>query len=309
LAVYNPVHYQELPELFMDFICSLTGKSPSTTGAGSEGALTKAAFNALCAVTDLNNALLSFILTSYNGFTTPAGHIGSKYKISHDISLLIPELWSRLSARETNPEFMIEDKGLEKLNDFVYNGKLVKASVLGYRITKHFVNHHFGRVFENPNVVFEDDMLQPELQSMDEFVDGINNIVENYAIVAKNYFEDGSVERAIPPLKALLNIMVNGEFEGKGIDSKEIRDMFSRDYVLNSQWYKERLKAKQEYDLSLWKKHKQYLNSFLSKAHNLSKDKQELLEEKQKEIEKRISYYQTNDYLESLIGTIGKDIL
>ena len=32
LAVYNPIHYQELPELFMDFICRLTGKSPSTTG-------------------------------------------------------------------------------------------------------------------------------------------------------------------------------------------------------------------------------------------------------------------------------------
>ncbi len=26
LAVYNPNHYQELPELFMDFVCSLTGK-------------------------------------------------------------------------------------------------------------------------------------------------------------------------------------------------------------------------------------------------------------------------------------------
>jgi hypothetical protein len=41
LAVYGPIHYQELPELFMDFIASLSGKSPSTTGAGSEGALTK----------------------------------------------------------------------------------------------------------------------------------------------------------------------------------------------------------------------------------------------------------------------------
>src|SRR5262249_1607889 len=40
LAVYNPIHYQELPELFMEFISSLTGKSPSTTGFGSEGALT-----------------------------------------------------------------------------------------------------------------------------------------------------------------------------------------------------------------------------------------------------------------------------
>ena len=57
LAVYNPIHYQDLPEMFMDFICSLTGKSPSTTGAGSEGGLTKGPFNALLPITDLNNAL------------------------------------------------------------------------------------------------------------------------------------------------------------------------------------------------------------------------------------------------------------
>nr|MDA3930507.1 hypothetical protein [Prolixibacteraceae bacterium] len=31
LAIYNPIHYQELPELFIDFICSITGKSPSIT--------------------------------------------------------------------------------------------------------------------------------------------------------------------------------------------------------------------------------------------------------------------------------------
>ena len=59
LAVYNPIHYQELPELFMEFISSLTGKSPSTTGFGSEGALTKGPFNALSPVIDLNNALVS----------------------------------------------------------------------------------------------------------------------------------------------------------------------------------------------------------------------------------------------------------
>jgi len=78
LAVYGPIHYQELPELFMDFVCSLTGKSPSTTGAGSEGALTKGPFNALVPTSDLNNALLGFILTGYSGFTTAAGHIGHK---------------------------------------------------------------------------------------------------------------------------------------------------------------------------------------------------------------------------------------
>ena len=73
LAVYNPIHYQELPELFMDLICSLTGKSPSTTGAGSEGALTKWPFNAMSTTDDLNNSLVSFILCDYGGYSTAAG--------------------------------------------------------------------------------------------------------------------------------------------------------------------------------------------------------------------------------------------
>jgi len=93
LAVYNPIHYQETPELFMDFICSLTGKSPSTTGAGSEGALTKGPFNMLTPTTDLNNALLSHILTESNAFSTAAGYVGGENKVDHDISLLIPEIW------------------------------------------------------------------------------------------------------------------------------------------------------------------------------------------------------------------------
>ena len=45
----------------MDFICSLTGKSPSTTGAGSEEAHQRAVQYA-GSTTDLNNALLSYIL-------------------------------------------------------------------------------------------------------------------------------------------------------------------------------------------------------------------------------------------------------
>jgi hypothetical protein len=73
LAVYSPIHYQELPELFMDFIASLTGKSPSTTGAGSEGALTKGPFNAMPMIIDLNNALVSYILCGHHGFSTAAG--------------------------------------------------------------------------------------------------------------------------------------------------------------------------------------------------------------------------------------------
>src|SRR5262249_60723532 len=105
LAVYGPIHYQELPGLFMEFIASLTGKSPATTGFGSEGALTKGPFNALWPVIDLNNALVSFILTSYPGFTTAAGFVGPNFQVDHDISLLIPEIWCRMKTAERDIDF------------------------------------------------------------------------------------------------------------------------------------------------------------------------------------------------------------
>ena len=75
LCVFGPIHYQELPEAFMDLIASLTGKSPSTTGAGSEGALTKGPFNALAPIYDLNAALVSYVLTGLPIFSTAAGWV------------------------------------------------------------------------------------------------------------------------------------------------------------------------------------------------------------------------------------------
>ena len=42
---FAPIHYLELPELFIDFIVSVTGKSPSTTGAGSGRSLDQKPFN------------------------------------------------------------------------------------------------------------------------------------------------------------------------------------------------------------------------------------------------------------------------
>ncbi|MCB1078531.1 MAG: hypothetical protein KDM64_11955, partial [Verrucomicrobiae bacterium] len=144
LAVYGPIHYQALPELFMDFIASLTGRSPSTTGAGSEGALTKGPFNALPPVIDLNAALLSYLLSGYEGFSTAAGYIGPKYRVDHDISLLVPEVWSRMFLDERKPEWLISKGYLEAVEDFEHEGRLVRASRLGYRITESFVQRFFG---------------------------------------------------------------------------------------------------------------------------------------------------------------------
>lgn len=311
LAVYNPMHYQELPELFMEFICSLTGKSPSTTGAGTEGALTKGPFNALSPTTDLNNALLSYILTDYQVFSTAAGYIGKNYKVQHDISLLVPELWCRLSEYERNAQSFIENNFLEKIEDFDYEGKRVSASRLGYRITREFCNQYFGRIFDNPDSIFPDDMLKPELQSMEDYVDGINNIVETQERVAKTYIEDGSVNAAIPPLKALIYIMAEGSFEGMDVSTPEFREMFRRQNVISSDWYQARLKRKVQLEIELMHRHLDYLKriqaDFVSDPLNLGNSE---------EIDRRITWVKlqrgkldSKNYWHHFIGTLGADPL
>jgi hypothetical protein len=212
LAVYNPIHYQELPELFMDMICSLTGKSPATTGFGSEGALTKGPFNALPGVIDVNNALVSAILTENSGFTTAAGFIGPKVRVEHDNSMLVPELWCRMRVAEREPRFLIDNGYLEKLADFKFGGTTVLASRLGYRITASFVDRFLGRIFEMPGTVFPEEMLRPEMQDMAEFAEGVKAIVAAQRAVAKEYFADGSAAAACPPVKVLLHIMAYGDY-------------------------------------------------------------------------------------------------
>jgi hypothetical protein len=304
LAVYNPIHYQELPELFMEFIASLTGNSPSTTGFGSEGALTKGPFNALPPVVDLNNAIVSMMLTGNPGFTTSAGYVGPRFRVDHDISMLVPEIWCRMEPYERNPAYLIEHGYLEKLSDFAFEGRTVLASRLGYRITALFAKHFLGRLFETPDVVLGDEMLRPELQDMGVYVQGIDNIVTAQKKVALNYFEDGSVNAACPPLRALLHIMAQGTFDGRGADDPDFRAMFSQESLLRCEWYLERLRCKQQRDMALWSRHVLALEQFQAgpTARNLP-DLALRIEVANRELA-RVG---APAYLEELSGTIGAD--
>jgi hypothetical protein len=309
LSVYNPIHYQEVPELFMDFICSLTGKSPSTTGAGSEGALTKGPFNMLVPTTDLNNALLSHILSEYQGFSSAAGYIGQENRFDHDISILIPEIWARLVPEDRDAKKLIKNNCLEKLEDFEYNGKKVLASRLGYRITKDFAFRCMNRLFDEPLAVFNERMLHPELQGMENYVDGINNIVEAQQKVAMRYFEEDSVDAAIPPLKILLHIMAFGSFEGKDLSDPELRKLFDRDYIIQSDWYNERLKLKQSKDVAFLKQQIEYLKNFMDNPDNQILVKEMHILNRLKKSEQRLKYVESEKYINELVGTIGADPL
>ncbi len=307
LAVYNPVHYQELPELFMDFISALTGKSPSTTGAGSEGALTKGPFNCLRPITDLNNALVSYLLTGLAGFSTPAGHIGSDVRVDHDVSLLVPEIWCRMSPQERMPAFLIGEQLLEKLEDFTYNGKLIPASRLGWRITARFIRRFAGRVFDNPNKVFDTAILKPETQDEAAFADGVLHIAEAQERIARTYFEDGSIELACPPLKALLHIMVHGTFEGKSINDPWIREMFTPESMLSSEWYAERLRTRQLREQQLWHRHVEALEIFINSTEYAEEKVALNLAGRLEVAQQQLAKVLAPEYLAELQGTLGAD--
>jgi hypothetical protein len=303
LAVYSPIHYQELPELFMDVICSLTGKSPSTTGFGSEGALTKGPFNALWPVVDLNNALVSAIMTGSAAFTTAAGYVGPHFRVDHDISMVVPEIWCRMKPHEREPRFLIEQGYLEKLQDMPFEGRPILASRLGYRITAIFADHFLGRLFENPDAIFTEEILRPERQDLAVFAEGVDSIVRAQREVASNYFTDGSVEGACPPLKALLHIMAFGSYDGLNLQDAAFRALFTRESVFESDWYKNRLATKQARDISLWQRHVRALETFYNDSARQYFDVSDRLTAARAELD-RVS---SSEYLAMLIGTIGAD--
>jgi len=307
LACYNPIHYMELPEFFMEVICSMTGKSPSTTGAGSEGALTKGPFNALPPIIDLNNALVGFILTGHKAFVTAAGYVGPHLRVDHDVSLIVPEVWCRLTPQERDPQFLIDNLFLEKCEDFEYNGKKLLASRLGWRVNSRFIHAFFGRVFNHPHAVFTEAMLKPELQDRDIFADGMENIIATQKKVAKMYFDDGSIAQACPPLKALLEIMANDEWDGKGLDHPELRAMFTRENLLASSWYAARLAAKQKIDRSLWRRHIEQLTGFLKRPNYTDLAEEMKIPDRLISARKMLAVVESPEYLQQLSGTIGAE--
>ncbi len=307
LAVFNPIHYFELPELFMEFICSMTGKSPSTTGAGSEGALTKGPFNALPPIIDLNNALVSFLLTGHSAFVTAAGYVGPHLRVDHDVSLIVPEIWSRMTVEERDAKFLIENHYLDKCEDFEHHGKKVLASRLGYRINIRFVHYFFGRVFNHPHAVFTEAMLKPELQDPGVFVDGMDNIITTQKRVAQMYFDDGSVAQACPPLQALLHIMWHDQWEGKGLDHADVRKLFTRENLLASDWYAARLKAKQAIDRKLLKRHGDYLDKFIKRPSHVDEAARLNIGDRLVQVRKKLEEVEAADYVKKLSGTIGAE--
>ena len=188
-----------------------------------------------------------------------------------------------------------------KLDD----GTVVPARRLGYRITRRFVRRYLGRIFDNPETVFDESMLRPETQDSSAFADGVQYIMEAYERVAKTYFEDGSIEEACPPLKILLHIMAHGNYEGRDETDPDIRRMFTREALLESDWYQQRLATQQKRETAMWQGHVDSLQSYLSVQDDLESGFRKMLQSRLEYAKSQLEHVQSSDYLSNLVGTTG----
>ena len=308
LCAYAPLHYMELPELFMEFISSMTGKSPSTTGAGSEGAMTKGPFNALPSVIDLNAAFLSFALTGYDGWLSSAGVIGPNVRVDHDISLLVPEVFSRMTPEERDARRLIAEGALEQVPDFEHEGELIEATRLGYRMTSKFQAKYFGRIFMHPHVVFSENMLRPELQDVDAYVASVRTIVTTHKRVAQSYLDDGTVALAVPPIRALLEVMATGESEGMTLHDERFRRLFDREEVLSSAWYRARLESQRASDSTHQRNAVAAMTKFIEEPTNAAAAERLGIGQRIEAMKARLETSTRPGAAEELAGTLGRQV-
>jgi len=103
--------------------------------------------------------------------------------------------------------------------------------------------------------------------------------------------------------------MAHGHFEGNDLSNPELRKYFDREFVIQSDWYKARLKLKQQKDMVFLKTQIQYLKDFIAHPNN-----SELVEEMQilnrlENAQNQLKHVESEKYFEELIGTIGADPL
>ena len=142
---------------------------------------------------------------------------------------------------------------------------------------------------------------------METFADGMDNIVVTQRRVAQMYFNDGSIAQACPPLRVLLHLMCGATWEGKDLCHPEIRNLFTRETLLASSWYADRLAAKQKIDRALWKRHVGYLEHFLKRASHADEAERLDIRARLTQARQALAEIDSPGYLKTLQGTLGAE--
>ena len=128
------------------------------------------------------------------------------------------------------------------------------------------------------------------------------------------YIADGGADMAVPPLKALLYMMRDGEYEGMTLTSPEFRAMWSRENIIKSDWYMERLKCFQTKEADRLQRGLEYMEHFIKgpDAHPGDWKGKQIVEDLElrnriSSTKKQLETVKKPEFLTHLVGTLGVD--
>ncbi len=119
--------------------------------------------------------------------------------------------------------------------------------------------------------------------------------------VAWQYLKNENMAVAIPPLKALLLKMLERSGNREDFSAK----LFSRENLVQSDWYHARLKAKQSRYLVLWQRHLQNLEKFLNENSDPKIAERLNLKRRLQVTHEHLLSVASREYVNRLVGTIG----
>ena len=99
----------------------------------------------------------------------------------------------------------------------------------------------------------------------------------------------------------------DGNWQGRGLGNLELRQLFTHENLLGSDWYAARLLAQQATDVTLWRGHVSYCERFLKRASHADEAARLGIAGRLKLAQDTLARVQTPEYLGSLRGTLGAE--
>jgi len=103
----------------------------------------------------------------------------------------------------------------------------------------------------------------------------------------------------------LMSILAFGSHDGMTAQDPEVRKLFTRESLLASDWYRQRLETKQRRDAALWRRHREYLMAFLARPTYADEAKRLGIAARLGLAEAELQKVTGAAYLAELVGTIG----
>ena len=107
--------------------------------------------------------------------------------------------------------------------------------------------------------------------------------------------------------RALLHLMRDGTWDGRGADDPAFRALFTREALLASPWYRARLEAQRTMDAHLADRHVRYLEKFLTRANYADVAARLDIRARLDRLRATARATRATGYIESLTGTLGVD--